>query len=39
MAMPENPGRNITHLVEKNYLDFENGTMKKLINFITDYYR
>jgi hypothetical protein len=39
MAMQENPGRNITHLVEKNYLDFENGTMKKLIHFITDYYK
>jgi len=39
MAMQENPGRNITHLIEKNYIDFKNEKMKKLISFITDYYK
>ncbi|MDM8523712.1 hypothetical protein QUF80_10100 [Desulfococcaceae bacterium HSG8] len=39
MAMQENPGRNITHLIEKDYIDFQNGKMEKLINFIIDYYK
>jgi hypothetical protein len=38
MAMQENPGRNITHLIEKDYIDFRNGKIEKLINFITNYY-
>jgi len=38
MAMQENPGRNITHLIEKDYIDFKNEKIEKLINFITNYY-
>jgi len=38
MAMQENPGRNITHLIEKKYLDFEKATMKNLITFVKTYY-
>lgn len=39
MAMQENPGRNITHLIEKGYIDFKNVKMEKLINFIVNYYK
>jgi len=39
MAMQENPGRNITHLIEKDYIDFKSGKMEKIINFIINYYK
>ncbi len=38
MAMQENPGRNITHLIEKSYIDSSNEKMEKLIDFIRTYY-
>jgi hypothetical protein len=39
MAMQDNPGRNATHLVEKEHIDFDNGKIKRFIDFIQSYYR
>jgi hypothetical protein len=39
MAMLENPGRNISHLIEKNILDYRNNQyLKAFINFLCNYF-
>jgi hypothetical protein len=40
MAMLENPGRNISHLIEKNILDYGNNQyLKTFTIFLRDYFR
>jgi len=40
MAMLENPGRNISHLINKNILDYKNNHyLKAFITFLCDYFR
>ena len=40
MAMLENPGRNISHLIEKNILDYENNQyLRTFTAFLRDYFR
>jgi hypothetical protein len=39
MAMMENPGRNISHLIDKNILDYENNSsLKDIITFLRVYF-
>jgi hypothetical protein len=40
MAMLENPGRNISHLIDKNILDYENNSsLKGIITFLCAYFK
>ena len=38
MSMQENPGRNITHIIENEYIDFEKDKIKQLIRFLEGYF-
>lgn len=39
MAMQDNPGRNITHLIENGYINFSNVKIRRLVDFIKNYYQ
>jgi hypothetical protein len=40
MAMLENPGRNISHLIDKNILDYKNNpSLKNIITFLSTYFK
>lgn len=38
MAMQDNPGRNINHMLERSLIDLDSTDMKKLCKFLKDYY-
>lgn len=38
MAMQDNPGRNITHMIEKSLIDIKNSEMEKFCSFLKRYY-
>lgn len=39
MAIQDNPGRNISHIIRKDFIDFDSDQMKKFIDWLTNYFQ